>query len=76
MSNSSTERNNWEKHVDKEAEKFRIRAEEAVYLFRGSTYSSEAAYVLAAAYAELVKDGNVAEAEKKIFTQEFLSRSR
>jgi hypothetical protein len=71
MSNDRTE---WEKDVDKAAKKFRDQAFKAVYQYHGSTYSYEAADVLAAAYAALVKGKDMKEAEKQVFTQEFLDK--
>lgn len=63
----------WEKLVDKEAEKFREQAYKAAYRFYGSTYAHATADALTDAYIALVKDREAPEAIKRIFTQEFLA---
>lgn len=63
----------WEKHVDKSAEKFYEQVYKAVNQYHGSTYSHEAADVLAKAYAAMVKSTDMKEAESQIFTKEFLA---
>jgi hypothetical protein len=67
------DRADWEKLVDKSAEKFYEQAYKAVSQYHGSTYSHEAADVLAKAYAIMVKSKDMKEAESRIFTQEFLN---
>jgi hypothetical protein len=63
----------WEKLVDKEAEKFREQAYKAAYRFYGSTYAHATADALTDAYIAIVKDHEAPEAIKRIFTQEFLN---
>ncbi len=63
----------WEEIVDKAAKKFEEQAFKAVYQFKGSTSSYEAADVLARAYALLVKEDDIKTAESRIFTQYFLA---
>jgi hypothetical protein len=63
----------WEKLVDKEAEKFREQAYKAAYRFYGSTYAHATADALTDAYIAIVKDREAPEAIKRIFTQEFLN---
>lgn len=67
------DRADWEKHVDKAAKKFEDQVFKAVYQFKGSTSSYEAADVLARAYALLVKEDDIKTAESRIFTQDFLA---
>lgn len=64
---------NWEKHVDKVAEKFHEQAYKAFYQFYGSTHASIAADALAKAYATIVKERDASQAVNKIFTQEFIA---
>ncbi len=72
----SNDRAEWEKLVDKSAEKFHEQAYKAVYQYHGSTYSACAADVLAAAYAVIVKScaREVADIEGQIFTKDFLDK--
>jgi len=70
------DRADWEKHVDKAAEKFYDQVYKAVNQYHGSTYSHEAADVLAKAYAMMVKSTDMKEAVSQIFTKEFLSRNK
>ena len=62
----------WEKHVDKVAEKFREQVYKTAYQFYGSTSSSEVADVLAAVFATMVKSRDVPKVVNQIFTPEFL----
>jgi hypothetical protein len=64
----------WGKLVDKAAEKFHDQVYKAAYQFYGSTSSSETAYLLAAAYATIIKSRDVKEAQSQIFTKEFLAK--
>ena len=63
----------WEEIVNEAVKKFEEQAFKAVYQFKGSTSSYEAADVLARAYALLVKEDDIKTAESRIFTQDFLA---
>ena len=63
----------WEKFVDKEAEKFREQAYKAANKFYGATYSHATADALTDAYLAIVKGREAPEVIKRIFTQEFLA---
>jgi hypothetical protein len=64
----------WEKRVDKEAEKFREQVYKAANRYYGSTSSHETADILAFAFAAIVKKREVDQAACEIFTKEFLDK--